>query len=269
MMKTNNEPCDPALFPTRDRAEYIVAECRREDLGGVYATVSDAHTFGTDAIALAFFAAPKRSDVVCDLGSGCGILPLLFCRDGLCRHVTAVEIQADACMQIVNAVHENRLQDKLDVLHRDLRELTDRDLPLYSFDVVTMNPPYQANDTGLQSRTDASRLARHEIACRMADVMQAADKLLRFGGRLCICQRPERLADAIAEMRSHGIEPKRLRFLAHTVGKPPRLFLLEGKKGGKSGLIAEPTLYLKDNNGRYTPDALQMYGAYNHEEHLP
>ena len=244
--------------------------CRQENLGGgLYATVSADHTFGTDAIALAFFAAPKRNDAICDLGSGCGIIPLLFCRDGLGRQITAVEIQADAYAQIVNAIHKNGLENKLTALHRDLRNLTSGDLPLYSYDLVTMNPPYQANDTGLQSRTDASLLARHEVVCRMEDVMRAADKLLRFGGRLCICQRSERLADAIVEMRRHGIEPKRLRFLAHTVGKTPRLFLLEGKKGGKSGLIAEPTLFLKDPDGRYTSDALQMYGAYQNEEGEP
>ena len=74
------------------------------------------------------------------------------------------------------------------------------------------------------------------------------------------------MADAICAMRRFRLEPKRMRFLAHTVGKTPRLVLLEGKKGGKSGLVAEPTLYLKDNHGRYTSEALQMYGAYNHEE---
>ena len=242
-------------------------ETRQEDLGGgVFATVSAAHTFGTDAIALAYFAAPKLSDSVCDLGSGCGIIPLLFCRDGRCRAVTAVEIQSDAVRQIENAVHVNHLEGKFTVLHRDLRALTDEDLPLYGYDVVTMNPPYQASDTGKQSRTEPMLLARHEVTCRMQDVAAAADKLLRFGGRLCICHRPERLADAICEMRLHGLEPKRLRFLAHTVGKVPRLVLLEAKKGGKSGLVVEPTLYLRDETGQYTPEALTMYGLYNHEE---
>ena len=77
---------------------------------------------------------------------------------------------------------------------------------------------------------------------------------------------PERLADAVCAMRTHGLEPKRLRFLAHTVGKAARLVLLEAKKGGKSGLAVEPTLYLRNDTGRYTPEALTMYGLYNHEE---
>lgn len=241
----------------------------QEDLGGgFFATVSDAHTFGTDAIALAYFAKPKANTAACDLGSGCGIIPLLFCRDGLCRHITAVEIDADACAQIENAVRVNGLGDKLRVLHRDLRTLTQEDLPLYSFDLCTMNPPYMAENTGLLNARRSDLLARHEVACRMEDVMRAAEKLLRFGGRLCICQRPERLTDAITEMRNFGIEPKRLRFLAHTVGKRTRLFLLEGKKGGANGLAVEPTLYLRDGDGNYTSEAVRMYGAYQSNERM-
>lgn len=53
-----------------------------EDLGdGVGVVVSKQHTFGTDAMLLAAFANPKRNDIACDFGSGCGIIPFLWLRD--------------------------------------------------------------------------------------------------------------------------------------------------------------------------------------------
>ncbi len=55
--------------------------------------VSPWHTFGTDAVLLSAFAAPKRQDTVCDLGTGCGIIPMLWARDGLCKKIDGVEIQ--------------------------------------------------------------------------------------------------------------------------------------------------------------------------------
>ena len=245
-------------------------QTRLEDLGGgISATVSALHTFGTDAIALAYFAAPKRSDRACDLGSGCGIIPLLFCRDGLCRSVTAVEIQPDACEQIRDAAERNGLTDKLHILCADLRTLTNEQIPFGTFDLVTMNPPYVTPRGGLQSADERARIARHEIFCTLPDVTASARRLLRFGGRLCICQRPDRLADAVCAMRACGIEPKRLRLMIHTVGKSPSLFLLEGKLGANSGMIVEPALYLKDENGRYTDDALAMYGLYQNERTTP
>ncbi len=239
-------------------------QTRAESLGGgITAVISEAHGFGTDAILLAAFAAPKQRDTACDLGSGCGIIPLLFCRDGLCSAVTAVEIQAQGCAQIRESVRLNNLVQKLRVLQKDLRELKQEDLPMYSFDLVTMNPPYIAPNSGLQNEHDYARIARHEIQCTIDDVMNAANKLLRFGGRICICQRPERLADTMCAMRAHGLEPKRLRLVTHSMGRKPNLFLLEGKKGANSGIVLEPELLLRNPDGSYTDDALKMYGLYH------
>lgn len=239
---------------------------RQEALGGGFSvTVSDRHTFGTDAILLAAFASPKKNTVACDLGSGCGIIPLLFCRDGLCSRITAVEIQQNACAQIHDAIERNALHDKLSVVCADLRRLSEQDLPLYSFDLVTMNPPYKAMRAGLQSIDESALLARHEVACTLPDITAAAAKLLRFGGRLCICHRPERLADAICCMRESGIEPKRIRLLSHSRNSKPSLFFLEGKKGGARGMTIEPPLFLKNEDGTYTEEALSMYGLYRNE----
>ncbi len=241
-------------------------QTRLEDLGGgIAATVSDRHTFGTDALVLAYFAAPKKRTAACDLGSGCGVIPLLFCRDGLCSRIAAVDVQPDACAQIRDAVSRHALSGKLQVVEGDLRALTPEQIPFYSFDLVTMNPPYVAPHAGLQSAENAARIARHEVLCNLGDVTECARKLLRFGGRLCICQRPDRLADAICAMRESGIEPKRLLWMIDRVGKKPSLFLLEGKKGANSGMVVPEPLILKDARGRYTPQALEVYGLYQNE----
>ena len=47
--------------------------------------------------------------------------------------------------------------------------------------------------------------------------------------------RADRLVDAISLMRQHGIEPKKLQMVSGG-SKEPYLFLIEGVKGGKSGL---------------------------------
>ena len=43
--------------------------------------VSPDHTFGTDAVLLSYFAKPKYKDKCLDMGTGCGIIPLLWLRD--------------------------------------------------------------------------------------------------------------------------------------------------------------------------------------------
>ena len=45
---------------------------------GLFVCVSKAHRFGTDSVLLANFANAKNKDLVCDLGTGCGIIPILL-----------------------------------------------------------------------------------------------------------------------------------------------------------------------------------------------
>ena len=57
---------------------------KKEPLGkGFYVYVSGHHTFGTDAVLLSNFAKSTEKDKMVDLGTGCGIIPLLCLHNNL------------------------------------------------------------------------------------------------------------------------------------------------------------------------------------------
>ena len=87
-------------------------------------------------------------------------------------------------------------------------------------------------------------IARHEVLCTIGDVCKSANRLLKFGGRLCMCNRPERLADVLNAMRSNNIEPKTLQLVCKDYSSAPWLFLVEGKKGAKPSLKVLPNKYM-------------------------
>lgn len=205
--------------------------------------VSPEHTFGTDALLLAAFACVKPKDVCCDFGTGCGIIPFYWLREGAAK-VNAVEIQPLACSQVRRSLALNGIEDRFELIEGDLKELRGR-LPFGVFDVVTMNPPYTPNGSGIMSTSAADQIARHETMLSLDELCAAAAKLLKTGGRFCICLRPERLTDAMVSMRRADLEPKRLRFVSQREGKAPWLFLLEGKKGRRPGLVTEPELHIE------------------------
>ncbi len=125
-----------------------------------------------------------------------------------------------------------------------------------------MNPPYKPLGTGIESLGESAKIARHEICCNIEDAVKAAAYLLKYGGRFCMCHRPERLADAISLMRAYRLEPKRLRFVVDKQGEEPFLFLIEGKKNAKPFLRVEPTLSIKKENGKFTEEMLKVYGSF-------
>jgi tRNA1(Val) A37 N6-methylase TrmN6 len=219
--------------------------------------ITPEHRFGTDAFLLASFASPRKKDTVCDLGTGCGIIPLLMLRDCSPRLTYAVDIQQQAIEQLKVSLRVSGLEGKIIPLLADLKELDS--LPAGAFDVVTCNPPYKAGGAGILSELAAEQIARHEVLCTMEDVCNAAARLLKYGGRLCLCQRPERLADVISAMRAADIEPKRLRFVAKTPSSAPWLFLLEGKKGSKSFMQVEPVLSVYDGD-EFSAEMSRIYG---------
>ncbi len=231
-----------------------------EDLGeDVGVVVSKQHTFGTDAMLLADFANPKRQDVACDFGSGCGIIPFLWLRDGKCSEITAVEIQKNACDQMNRSLVLNNTE-KITVLNRDLKDISD--LKAGSYDLVTMNPPYKIENGGIKNDDDFATIARHETLCNMDDIAKSAARLLRFGGKLCICHRPERVFDAMYSMRANGIEPKTLKFVSKKGDTQPWLVLIEGKRGAKNGLKVEGNLVAYNNDGTLTEDMLRITEKY-------
>ena len=227
-----------------------------EPLGnGIRIIVSDLFRFSTDTIILADFAKPRKGIKAVDLGTGCGTIPLLWSRSDKTTSITAVELQPEGADMARRSVELNGL-DNISVVNADLKELKGV-LPFGSFDLVCCNPPYKESGTGIKNPDGEKLLARHEEGCTIGDICLAAKNLLQFGGRFVMCQRPERLADVLEAMRSNDLEPKRLRFFQQQPEKPPKLFLVEGRRGGKKGgLVTESTLFIESD------EMLGIYGSY-------
>lgn len=196
---------------------------------------------GTDSFALGYFARPSRGSSVCDLGCGTGLLGTLLLAREETLAIENIEINKAAAALARCTFEENGWADRAHLRVGDLRNTAV--LPAAgSIDYVLSNPPYFPQGSGASTQNNARRIAREESACTLADICAAARRVLRWGGRFALVHRAERLTDVLCAMRENGIEPKRLRFLTRAAGAAPSLLLVEGKRGGKSGLIIEPPL---------------------------
>lgn len=223
--------------------------------------VSSDHTFGTDAVLLSDFAKIKARDKALDMGTGCGIIPFLWLRNEKINNVSCLDIQKNAYEQVRHSIELNGVQSRIKAYNYDLRKINEV-FGAEQFSLVTMNPPYKPVGTGIESLGESARIARHEVCCNIEDACKAASYLLKYAGRFCMCHRPERLVDTLELMRKYKIEPKRLRFVQDKTGEQPFLFLVQGQKGAKPFLRVEPQLIIKKDNGKFTPEMLDIYGSY-------
>lgn len=233
---------------------------KKEPLGkDFFINVSKHHTFGTDAVLLSHFACAKKNDSMVDIGTGCGIIPFLMLRDGNLKSATGVDISEEAIFLAEKTSKELKL-DNFKAVCSDLNDLKGK-VDFGCHTLVTCNPPYKAPLGGLKNEDKIHAAARHEIFCTLEDIVAVAARLLKTSGRLCVCHRPERLAELMSLMSRYGVEPKRLRLVAKSVGNEPWLVLVEGKRSANIGLRIEPTLYVY-KNGELTDEMINIYGKY-------
>ena len=206
---------------------------------------SAEHRFGSDALLLARFAPPKRAQKAADLCSGCGIVSLEWHDSGHRGECAAVELQPAASALLAQALAQQGI-DHITPYCADLRGFRQGE---GSFDLCACNPPYFT--AGLQSANQARATARHETDCTLEDVCRCAFRLLKDGGRLALCHRPERLAEVLAVLRASRLEPKRLAFVKNRPDAAPWLFLVEAQKNRKTGLRVEPDVLISAGAALY------------------
>ncbi len=214
--------------------------------------------YGTDAVLLADFAAPRSGERMVDMGTGTGVIALLMAsrqENALCE---ALEIQEDMADMAARSVRLNGMQDRITVRSCDFRDAY-KLLGSESCTLAVCNPPYGKAGGTLHSETDARRIARHEAECTIEDVAQAASRLLRCGGRFAVVFPAPRVLELMNAMRAFHLEPKRVRTVHHDIGKAPKLVLVEAVKGGGEMLQWLPPLILNDLGGNPTDEWKRIY----------
>ena len=229
------------------------------DLGRIKMYVSDDHRFGTDAFLLAKYANVRRDSVVVDLCTGCGIIPLIFCKNTPPAKIYAIEIQEEAIDLLKTTIAENNLESVISPILCDLRELSQDRITFECAERLTVRPPSIRHGSGAGPPAARAAKPRQELMCNINDVCKAAARLLKYGGLLKMCHRPERLADVICAMRESGIEPKQLTFVQNTAREKPWLILVSGKKGAASGMVIEKPFVLRNDDLTYTEEYSKIY----------
>lgn len=219
---------------------------------------SNGFCFGIDAVLLSDFAKVKKNETALDLCTGTGIVPILLEAKTQGKHFSAIEVQEQSADMAKRSVKLNNLEDKIDIITGDIKECT-KYFKMSSFNVITCNPPYMAINSGFINDSSPKALARHEILCNIDNVFEAACKMLKYGGRMYMVHRSERLADIFNSARNHRIEPKVMQLIEPYSGKSPELVLLEFSKGGKAGLKVLPTLIIYKEDGTYTDEVYSIY----------
>lgn len=203
------------------------------------------YRFSIDAVLLSQFVRIRRDEKVMDLGTGCGILPLLLSQTTKARSFVGVEIQTGLVECAKKNVLLNHLEDKISILQQDLRELGKTFAP-GCFDVVLSNPPYRKYRSGRMNPSVEKAIARHEIEGTLEDLISVASYLLPAKGRCYFIFPATRSIDLLATLRIRELEPKRLQFVHPRIGEDAKFILAESIKASGVELKVIAPLILEE-----------------------
>ncbi len=208
---------------------------------GDYKIIQDTekYRFTSDAVHLARFVKASKGERVADFCSGSGVVGLHFLaeNEGV-EHVTFFEADEGLAEMSKRTVALNALEDKITVENVRLQDIpaayTER------FSLILANPPYEKG--GFQKAASHIAPCRKELDLTLGELLDAAKRCLKFGGKFAVVHRADRVAELICATHVRGLEPKKLQFIAGKEGKAPYAVLLLAVKGGKPSVEVLPTL---------------------------
>ncbi len=187
------------------------------------------YRFSIDTLLISQFIRIRNNERVIDLGTGCGILPLILSRTTKAGSFVGVEIQKGLVQCARKNVMLNHLDSLILILHQDFKKL-DRIFPADSFDVVISNPPYRKSLSGRLNPSMEKAIARHELKGTLEDLITISSYLLHHKGRCYLIFPASRAIDLLVGLRKQSLEPKRLQFVYPRLEETAKFVMVEAIK---------------------------------------
>ncbi|AWB42798.1 SAM-dependent methyltransferase [Paenibacillus sp. CAA11] len=217
----------------------------------------EVFSFSMDAVLLSRFASLPRRGTILDLCTGNGVIPILLSVRTEAM-IEGIEIQDRLADMARRSIEMNGLEHRITIHAGDLRELPAL-VGHNKYDAITMNPPYMPMRTGDLKINPHQAAARHEIHGSLEELIHAAMKLVRPGGKVSMVHKPQRLGEIITLLRQYRLEPKRIRFVHPRIGMEANMVLIEALRDGKPDIRLLPPLIVYEENGEYCPEIMDIY----------
>ena len=214
-----------------------------------YAQPAEGFRSGIEPVVLAAAVPARPGERVLEGGAGAGAA--LLCLAARVSGLHGVGVEHDPALVAIakrNAVSNSR--PDIHFIVADLAALPD----LGRFDHALANPPYHPS-AGTASPHMAREAAKRGQPGLFTLWAAALAKHLRPRGTLTFILPAAAVPACLEAFTAAGCSPGTLLPLWPKAGRPAKLVLLQGVKGGKAPLRLLPGLILHDANGAYTPQA--------------
>ena len=212
---------------------------------------------GTDAVLLGRWVEVKPTDVVLDIGTGCGILPLMLAQKGISQ-MDAVDLDAVSIEEATVNFKASQWRDQLQAYYSDIAVFrTDK-----KYDLVVSNPPFFIHS--FKCDVDRKNRARHTDVTLSFDVLcEAVCRLMNIQGRFAVVLPVTESMDFLKVAESCGLYLCKRMTIIPIEGKEPNRVNLE-LRFEKVEMVKEETFVIRGTDNRFT----QQYNEFLKDYYL-
>ena len=223
----------------------------------------NGYRYSIEPFLLANFVTLSTGCRLLDIGTGCGIIPLLLATQIELEEIVAIEIQKSLYDIAVSNISKNGISDRTRLIYGDFVNL-DLSAENRLFDIVVSNPPYRKLNTGRVNPKHEKAVARHELSMDLQSLVTKTDEFLKYGGTFVMAYPPIRLNEVLRKLCSQKLFPSRLRFIHGSREADARIFLVEATKGLRANCVTEPPLFVYNEDGSYSKEMKKIYASFNY-----
>lgn len=208
----------------------------------------------TDGILLGAWAANLEQGRVLDIGTGTGLLSLMFAQRNAQVQIDALEIDPSAATQARDNFEASPWGERL---HLHAQALQDFE-PKTAYDLFLCNPPYF--DAGIIPAENARAQARHDQSLDFETLAKHCTRLASAQARLALilpAERHQQMLDTLAEQ--NWLLHQRMFIQANPHKVASRVLLLVGRERATP---KEDLLIVRNEKGRYSSQYQQLTSSY-------
>lgn len=219
---------------------------------------NDFQNFTLDTVLLADFTKINRkTKKILDIGTGCGIIPILLAEKSKAE-IVGIELQKE--MADIAERNVQNYEERINIINDDIKNYQ-KIFKKDEFDCIVTNPPYFEfkGDINQINNSPQMSLARHNIDLTLEQIIKISAWLLRNSGHFSIVFRSERLVEVLKLLTENKLEPKRMRNCYTKRNQHAKICLIEAIKDADKGLKIEMPIYVYEENGEKTEYIKKLY----------
>lgn len=194
---------------------------------------------------------------VLDIGSGTGLLALMFAQKNAESVIDAIEIDKNAADQAKENILSSPWKEKIEVINADARRFSF----LKKYDLIISNPPFYEKE--IKAGMQGKNIARHSEEMKLEELLKIIKMNLKADGVFYLLLPYKRNAEISNLLRQHDFAVLQMTFFRQSVHHDYFRIMVRGKlKTANTEETQFDEISVWDEHRQYTPKFSDLLNDY-------